>query len=181
MLGRGTDAEPVFVTVCLPGFFPCRNPECCLECWNQNFQPALALFSSAEISFLWHGGKTCLELSPVPVTFVYRKRECQFSVEGRCKECKHVWVGELQALSSNFCLCLHTTCLRQLWLLLRITIKACGANSPLLFYYLPFYFHTGVVLQWELQIKSPFLHEVLVVKRNKAGFPLWPRSIHSTF
>lgn len=106
-----------------------------------------------------------------------RKRESQFSVE----ECKHVWVGELQALSSNFCLCLHTTCFRQVWLFLIITIQARGANSPLLSYCLPFYFHPGIMLQWELQIKSLFLHEVLVEKRNKAGFPLWTRSIHSTF
>lgn len=162
------------------GFFSCRNPEYCLEWWNQNFQPALALFSNAKISFHWHGGKTCLELYPAPVTFVYKKRESQFSVE----ECKHVWVGELQALSSNFCLCLHTTCFRQVWLLLIITIQARGANSPLLSYCLPFYFHTGIMLQRELQIKSLFLHEVLVVKRNKAGKPgvstalfTWPCSL----
>lgn len=97
----GEGDRSVFVPVFLPGFFPCRNPGCCLECWNQNFQPVLALFSSAEISFHWRGGKTCLELSPVPFTFVCKKRECQFSVEG----VKNVNMSELE----NFRHCLPTS------------------------------------------------------------------------
>lgn len=39
-------------------------------------------FLSAEISFAWHTGETCLELYPVPVTYLYKKRLCKFSVVG---------------------------------------------------------------------------------------------------
>lgn len=88
MLGRGTDAEPVFVTVCLPGIFSCRNPGCCLGCWNHNFQPALALFFSMQKSvFVGIEGKPAWNfiLSLLPLCI----RECQFSVVG-VKECKHV-------------------------------------------------------------------------------------------
>lgn len=70
------------------GFFSCRNPECCLGCWNHNFQPALALFFSMQKSvFVGIEGKPAWNfiLSLLPLCI----RECQFSVVG-VKECKHV-------------------------------------------------------------------------------------------
>lgn len=99
MLGRGTDAEPVFAC---QWFFSCRVLFRMLE---SELSASFLLFFfffffNAEISFHWHGGETCLELYPVPVTFVYKERERQFSVEG----VKNVNMSELE----NFGDCLPT-------------------------------------------------------------------------
>lgn len=143
MLGRGTDAEPGFVTVCLSGIFSCRNPECCLECWNQNFQPALDFiiffFQCRNQFFIGIVGKTFLEIYPVPVTFVCKEGECQFSVEG----VKNVNMSELENFRHclpTFCLCLHTTCLRQVWLFPHNHNRSPWCKFPSAFPLLPFLF-----------------------------------------
>lgn len=102
------------------GFFPVEIQSVVQRFGIRTFSQLLILlffffFQCRNQFFIGIVGKTFLEIYPVPVTFVCKEGECQFSVEG----VKNVNMSELENFRHclpTFCLCLHTTCLRQVWL-----------------------------------------------------------------
>lgn len=121
-LGKGADTEPVFVNICQPETFSSRK---------RIFQSALVLLFDAEISFYWHSGKTCLELFPVPVTYLYKTILCKFSVVG----VKNVNMSELENIMHflpTFVCVFILLVYNRFGLSSVITAWACGANFPLL-------------------------------------------------
>lgn len=121
-LGKGADAEPVFVNVCQTETIPSRK---------HISQSARVLFFNAEISFHWHSGKTCLKLYPVPVTCLYKTILCTFSVVG----VKNVNMSELENIMHflpTFACVFILLVYNRFGLSSVITVWACGANFPLL-------------------------------------------------
>lgn len=130
MLGRGADTEPIFVNVCLPETFSYRKCIGLFRLLEAYLSVSSCSFFNAEISFSWHSGKTCLELYTVPVTYLYKKRLCKFSVVG----IKNVNMSELENVMHFLPI---SACVFILLVYNRfglpsvITVWACGANSPL--------------------------------------------------